>query len=237
MGGNSMPQLQRAQLVQLHFGKPEHDVVEAEILEKFYSEEELAHSPELRARYESAKEDRAVAELVKLLYVLPAFAAAAKCTPITDQITRAIDAGELSESFTTAEYIVWARRNGIGVPKEIKRAFEGLNQLREWGARCDLLIRERDASRRECDELRAKLETKKREDEINPKSLTTLLRIIYGLAFLKFGHDHRRNKSAAQQISDALRTKGIQIHRDTIFDWLQAAIEKLPEDWDEHNPL
>ena len=45
----------RAELTQLYFGKLEHLVSEAEVIEAFYSEQELGASSELRSRYESAK--------------------------------------------------------------------------------------------------------------------------------------------------------------------------------------
>ena len=220
--------LQLAQLIKMHVGKPEHTFSEADVLETFYSEEDLAQ-PALRMRYESAKEDRTVAELVRLIYVLPAFAAAAKCVRLTDQMTRAINSDELSKSFSPAEFIIWARANGIAWPEQLKRAFQELDEIPNLRA-------ERDALRRECDKLRAAL--KESEKKNNPKWRTKTLQMLYGIAQCKYGHDHRRAKSSAPPlISEDLRRVGIRIDPDTIRERLHEAIEELPENWDSDNPL
>src|SRR5690242_8938458 len=97
----------RAELVKMYFGKPEHAISEAEVIEKFYSEEELDKSSELRIRYETAKREIVEAELATLLYVLEEYLspeAAAKFYPLREQIDEAIKAGTLSENFTPAEF-------------------------------------------------------------------------------------------------------------------------------------
>jgi hypothetical protein len=183
--------------------------------------------------------DDAVAELVKLMYVLDEYVSAevaAKYTPLREQIDRAIKAGKLSEGFTPAEYIIWARDNGIAVPKELKRAIKEGNEIHDLRARCDSISRERDTLKRERDELRAALEESERRH--NRKALRTLYRMIYGMAQCKWGHDHRRVRSSvAREISDALEKQGIRVHRDTIRDHLAEAIDELPENWELENPL
>jgi hypothetical protein len=231
----------RAELTQLYFGKLEHLVSEAEVIETCYSEQELGASSELRSRYESAKEDQAVAELVTLMYFFKdnSFAeAAAKYAPLREQIKEAIKAEELSETFTPAECIIWARNNDIAVPGEIRRAIEEQYRIPDWKTRCDELSNECIVLKRERDEAQAALEEKKRHDQLNPKGRTTLLRALYGLAQLHYGHDHRiPGKPTAKDISGDLDPLGINIHADTIRDWLAKAVEELPDNWVRDNPL
>jgi len=70
LSGFSLPELeaeyQRAGLVKLRFGKPEHALSESELVEKGYYEERLSKlSPSELVHYESASEDETVKNLVE----------------------------------------------------------------------------------------------------------------------------------------------------------------------------
>ncbi len=53
---------ERQRLVQREFGKSERDLSEADVIEHAHCKEELAQMPELRAHYESLKQDEILAE-------------------------------------------------------------------------------------------------------------------------------------------------------------------------------
>ncbi len=135
----------RAELSQLYFGKLEHLVSEADAIEMFYSEKELANSSDLRSRYDAAKKDQAIAEFITLLYLFQDHSftkAAAKYAPLREKIKAAISAGKLNETFTPAEYIIWARSNCIAIPGELRLAIEKQYRIPDWKTRCDELFEE-----------------------------------------------------------------------------------------------
>jgi hypothetical protein len=222
------------------FGKPEHTVNESEMLETFYSKEELEQSPELRIYYEVAKEDEAAAELARLMFALEEYAspeALAKYSLLSEDITGAIKAGYLSVRFTPAEFITWAKGNSIVLPEELKRAIRERNKIYDLRARHDELLKQNerqsnecDALRRENEELRAKLEESEKQDKLNPRVKKTLMRIVIAMATSKpyFYKSERDRSAATKMIWHALDKCKLTMDEDTILKWLRRAAKELP---------
>ena len=167
--------------------------------------------------------------------------AAAEYIQLQDRIERAIDAGKLGERITPAGYIHWARDSGIPVPDELKQAVEARNEIPNWKARYDDLLKqfeavsdERDGLRRELDQMRSTQDAKAGRDTITPRERTTVKRLIIGMAVKGYRYNPKAGRNeATKDIADDLDRLGISLDVDTVRKWLQESAEELKPDWDQ----
>jgi hypothetical protein len=73
--------------------------------------------------------------------------AAAEYIGLQDRIRRAIDTGKLGDRITPAGYLLWASDSSIAVPEELKLAVEARNEIPNWEARCDDLVKQHKEGR------------------------------------------------------------------------------------------
>jgi hypothetical protein len=157
--------------------------------------------------------------------------AAAEYIQLQDRIKRAIDAGKIGEKIIPAKYLLWATDSNIPLPNELKQAVEARNEIPNWKARYDDLVRQHEEVSAERDDLRRKLESKTRQDEINPKKLTSARRLIIGMAVDAYKHNPKALRTdTAAKISGKLALHHIKIDADTVRTWLQESAEELPSE-------
>ena len=165
--------------------------------------------------------------------------AAEEYIQVQDRMKRAIDVGNLVEKIIPAKYVLWARDSGISVPDELKQAVEARNEITDWRARYDDLLRQRDAIAAERDGLKSELSQMKAKagrDTLILKEPTIVKRLIIGMAVTKYSYDPKPLRSAVtQKISDDLTRLGISVDLDTIRKWLRDSAEELPSDWKQGN--
>lgn len=129
--------------------------------------------------------------------------------------------GALPDEASPSEFVAWADRTKIALPKEL------IDAVREQASRIgdfDVLNAELKALRERAE----KLETEaKKEKPLPPRERDTFLKIVLGMAIHRYKHDPRKLRGgAANQIAIALLRYGLKVGDDSIR-------EKLKEAWDE----
>jgi hypothetical protein len=165
--------------------------------------------------------------------------AATEYIQLQDRIRRAIDAGKLDEKIIPAGYILWAADSGIAVPNELKQAVEAWNEIPNWEARYDDLLKqhksvvgERDVFSRELTEMKSEAD----RDTIEPTERRSVCRLIIGMAIGGYAYNPKAGRNTAvREIFDDLQRFGVPRDMDTIRKWLQESAKELPSDWDQHN--
>lgn len=77
---------------------------------------------------------------------------------------------------------------------------------------------------------RVKIRKKRAEENINPKSRTSLLKIVIGVAVDKYRYDSKANVTyTASQIQSSVERAGLTIDDDTVRRWLREAAELLKD--------
>jgi hypothetical protein len=98
--------------------------------------------------------------------------------------------------------------------------------------RYEKLRRENQRVRYELDRLRAAADAapKPEPKEVTPRERSSLLKMAIAMAMTKYGYDPAKRNTAAEDIADEIRERGMQLSDDTIRDFLKkAADEELPK--------
>jgi hypothetical protein len=99
--------------------------------------------------------------------------------------------------------------------------------------RYEKLRRENQRVRYELDRLRAAADaaTKPAPKEVTPRQRLSLLKMVIAMAITKYGYDPTKRNTAAEDIADEIRARGMQLSDDTVRDFLKkAADEELPNE-------
>jgi hypothetical protein len=98
--------------------------------------------------------------------------------------------------------------------------------------RYEKLRRENQRVRYELDRLRAAADAapKPEPKEETPRQRSSLLKMVIARVMTKYGYDPAKRNTAAEDIADEIRERGMQLSDDTVRDFLQkAANEELPK--------
>jgi hypothetical protein len=163
--------------------------------------------------------------------------AAAEYIQLQDRIARGIDAGKLGEKIIPVEYMLWAANSGITVPNELKQAIEARNEITDWKARNDDLLKQHDAIAVERDGLKrelGKMLSKAYPDKIHPNERRSVKRLIIGMAVDAYGYNPKDKRSdATPEIHKGLARFKIKLDEGTIHKWLRASEDELSPGWEE----
>lgn len=146
-----------------------------------------------------------------------------------DLLTRAIAAHEVSEPIKPNELAIWA--SGRGLPW-----FDAIMQAKAQPApERDLELEERyNAAIAERDALRAKLADLLTDvDDLHPRSKTSLLRLVLGMAILRFEYTTKGRSNTAKLVSGEFEEIGIPITDETILRWVREAAAELDFHWEQ----
>jgi uncharacterized protein (DUF2267 family) len=158
---------------------------------------------------------------------------------LQDRIKRAIDASKIGEKIIPAGYMLWAIDSSIAVPDELKQTVEARNEITDWKARRDDLLKQRDAIAAQRDDLErelSELKSKLAQGKIKPTERTSVRRLIIGMAVGWYGYNpNTKRNEAIREIFDVLKKLGIPRDMDTVRNWLQESAEELPPDWEQGN--
>lgn len=140
-------------------------------------------------------------------------------------LRRARDMGQLESPLRPLLFLNWAMDNGIDVSEDILDIVARSETLIDWKARARRY-------RRELNVAKSKLK-KSVGEELNPKSKTSLLRMIYVVALRKYNYKPGRNNSAATNIYNDIEKYGSGLlSEQTIRDWLKVAEDEIGYEFD-----
>jgi hypothetical protein len=141
------------------------------------------------------------------------------------KIEEAQKAGELPDRIPARTFIEWAKRNNIDITPDLEEAVTWVEcNIKELKGRIETLTAR-------VEELTAQLDRAKEPtiDDLKPKELTTVYKLIYGMARIHYGYDPRRHVSPAKKIQGELKDKaGVTIDDDaTVLKQLRKAAAHL----------
>ena len=109
------------------------------------------------------------------------------------------------------------------------RAVRVRSEIPDWKAQYEAASNERDALKRELEELRSTQEKKK---DLSTRERSTVKRLIIGMAIKGYGYNPKADRnSATKEIANDLEYLGIFLDVDTVRKWLKESAEELPSDW------
>ena len=180
-----------------------------------------------------------------------------------DLALRAMDSKQLSDPVSPGDFIAWAKKLDIAVPKELEAALAAVGvQLTDWTARfTDLQIAfeklqakysdlqeesklEIQNQRSEIDRLRSRVEefgatsktTTAHEKGLGIRERESLLKLVIGMAIGGYGYDPTASRSECPaEIASDLTLNGVPLDVDTVRKWLKEAAELWPPDADKRN--
>jgi hypothetical protein len=146
---------------------------------------------------------------------------------------------ELPERIRPVEFLDWAKPHWP-VPDDLENAismhYADIAKLQD---RCEQLEQRHSALSRENQELRYELDRlraaadaapKPEPKEVTPRERSSLLKMVIAMAMTKYGYDPAKRNTAAGDIADEIRERGMELTDDTVRDYLQeAADEELPK--------
>jgi hypothetical protein len=155
--------------------------------------------------------------------------AAAEYLQLQDGIERAIEIHKLGEKIDPAAYVIWATNSNIPLPNELTRAIKARSEIPDWKAQYEAASKERDALKRELEELRS---TQEKKNDISTRERSTVKRLIIGMAIKGYAYNPKADRnSATKDIANDLEHSGIALDVDTVRKWLKESAEELPVDW------
>jgi hypothetical protein len=138
-------------------------------------------------------------------------------------IGRALDADALKQGFSPADFITWADRISLELPKELRDAVATI------GASDKTLHDQTDELRKQNVRLKIELEQcKAANEEPHPRERRSLQIIVAGMASGKYGFNPSAERnSATKAIVDDVALLGRSIDKDTVLTHLRGAFRDL----------
>ena len=103
------------------------------------------------------------------------------------------------------------------------------SEIPDWKAQYEAASNERDALKRELEELRS---TQEKKQDLSTRERSTVKRLIIGMAIRGYKYDPKADRNlATKEIADDLELLGISLDVDTVRKWLKESTEELPSDW------
>lgn len=137
-------------------------------------------------------------------------------------LNRAWKMDELSSPTAPRDFLQWAFSNGMRFPEKLELPVRAGKPHRNWKKRYNKMKRERDQLQRHNEELAQQV-----QDEINPKELTTLLKLVLGMARAKFKYEGATKLHTVGLIKSALSAADLPLNKGTIKKVLNKAEDQL----------
>jgi hypothetical protein len=152
---------------------------------------------------------------------------------IRETARTSIKASELQEWEKPRRFLAWAREKGYAVPKELEELvnrFHPMAVSQTPPATLAELTQERDSLRERVAELeQATQEAPEKEKPLLTKQRQSALKLIIGMAIKGYQYDPAAVRNdAIRKISRDLESVGVELHPDTVRNWLREAEEVLP---------
>jgi hypothetical protein len=135
---------------------------------------------------------------------------------------RANAAGDLHDPTSPAEFIRWAERTGIDLPRQLLDAVRAAaGRIEDWRS----LTVERDELRERVSRLQQEAA---KEKPLSTRERQTLLKIVLGQAIKGYAYKPDQSRNVApREIADDLASLGIPIDEDTVRKWLRIADDEV----------
>lgn len=150
-----------------------------------------------------------------------------------DLALRATEAGELSNPVQPSKFLGWAKQFGIDCPAELAGLVNaGNDNSQDWKAEYDELATALEAKDQMIADLTEQLDQleKQLKTSENKKILSSLYKILIGIAFEQYDYDPaRRRNNATEQIVGDLGLHGIEIDKGTVLQRLREAADIYQE--------
>jgi hypothetical protein len=152
---------------------------------------------------------------------------------VREEILAAQADKELAERIRPVEFIAWAREKKIRLPDQLEAAvLDNEANVAALQCRNTNLRHEIQELRYQLDRLRAAADAapKPEPKEVTPRQRSSLLKMVIAMAMTKYGYDPAKRNTAAEDIADEIRERGMQLSDDTVRDFLKkAADEEMPK--------
>jgi hypothetical protein len=138
-------------------------------------------------------------------------------------ISRALDTGELALQFSPADFVRWADRINLKLPKKLREAVTQMAALAKPSGN------DGGDLRQEIDQLKRELEQCKAANrETHPRERRSLQIMLAGMAYGKYGfHPAAARNPAITQIVTDIQLIGQNLDKDTVLTHLRCAFDDL----------